>query len=350
MDSGLKQEYQKWADDMIAELHKNEEWIDIYDGYAKEMLNNEDEIKAARNTFYRYKTIYPYLCIGQAKKKGDKVFDLRYFGQSVGTLTVTKDGKRKLTVDETKAGNSKRYFGYDIGVIDDDWDSRGRKPTEFRKFFRDCKGLTPKDKNVKRKDDGIEHIYESALYTEFEKDKAKNKTLCHIQPIKFGNTRIHMKTAMPGSSLGIKVSEKGQGGCIDLFCRRKLGPKSRLVIIELKDKNETSASFDKTMKQAISYAAFIKELLYSKAGDKWRKLWSIDKQKKFGFTIDCVVAMPKGVTKPSYCGDTLDFKNNDGTTDHFALHYIEITTDIDQYNLNIENVKFESSYEKIKCQ
>ena len=156
-----------------------------------------------------------------------------------------------------------------------------------------------------------------------------------------------MKTAVKASAAGKKnlIEVSGAGGEIDLFCRRSIKTgrgESRLVAIEVKDENKKDESFDMTMKQAISYAVFIRELIHSKAGDNWMELWGMKNQKKTGFTIDCVVAMPKGETHPSYSGkETINLENEDGTVDCLELHYLEITSHIGEDSA--EDVLFDTS-------
>ncbi|MBQ9437520.1 MAG: hypothetical protein IJU50_04240, partial [Lachnospiraceae bacterium] len=271
-----------------------------------------------------------YLTIGNVIDN-EKIFDLRYLGQSVGSITVKGDEVR-LNVSNDQSKASQAYFGYEMGAMTDiDW-NKDEKAAMFRRFFKsDIKGL-PRQK---------EHMYESALFSELEKGSSANKTLCGITTVDFAKTRIHMKTAVKASDSGngtLEISDKG--GEIDLFCRRSIKPgrgESRLVVIELKDENKSSESFDKAMKQAISYAIFIRELIYSEAGEDWMKIWGMQYQKRQGFTIDCVVAMPQGKTVPSYAGDRIELDNDDA----LELHYIEITSKVD--GENAEDVEFNTS-------
>ncbi len=113
-----------------------------------------------------------------------------------------------------------------------------------------------------------------------------------------------------------------------MFCRRSIKAgrgESRLVVIEIKDENREDESFDVAMKQAISYAVFIRELIRSDAGKYWMELWGMENQKRTGFVIDCVVAMPEGITKPDYAGNRIELTNEDGSRDYIELHYIMMT-------------------------
>ena len=339
----LKKDYLNWAETVISELGQNKkEWVKKFQGYAEVIKNNKEEIERLRRRFYRRYRLYYYLNVSQIKK--GKEFDIRFLGQSVGTVIVENDNVY-LTVSDKQASNS-RKFGYDeekIGKINKSaWLSKEAK--NFRAFFKNCdKGLN-----------GKECMVESALYSELEKIKSENKTLCNIKPISYAGVRFHLPTplrACDSKENKIFISKDGRGvGGIDLLCRRRTGSKANIVVIEIKNGNKSDESFDKTMKQAISYALFIRELIHSDAGEFWMEIFRMKKQmtvakdKKQGYTIDCVVAMPKGITKPSYCGDVLSFDNGDGTVDRLVLHYIEITSDTTCPTS--EDVKFETSFKK----
>lgn len=166
-------------------------------------------------------------------------------GQSVGTINVEKE-KVYLSVSESQASNSKKWFGYELGVIDK---IKWKDAKDFRKFYQEDIEGCPRQR---------EHMVESALFSEFEKKSSVNKTLKHIQPIEYAGTRIHMKTAVSASKARKKdvVTVSNVGGEIDCLCRRNDSAfSSRLAAIEIKDENKNSESFDKAMKQAISYTS-----------------------------------------------------------------------------------------------
>lgn len=335
MEDQLMKDYIDWANKVVEALRKDTSWVDLYDGYAKDMLKNHDRFVEAKGKFREFPPLHTYLTIGKVKS-GNTVFDIRYLGQSVGTISVRGNDVR-LSVSDTQAENSNTYFGYTTGTAEGVSWSNSEFARQFRKFYKDGNRGLPRQK---------EHMVESALFSEIGKTKSANKTLCNITPVKYAGKRIHMKTAVKASAAKknlIEVSDAG--GEIDLFCRRSIRSgrgESRLVAIEIKDENRKDESFDMTMKQAISYAVFVRELIHSKAGDKWMELWGMKNQKKTGFTIDCVVAMPKGETHPSYTGkETVPLENVDGTVDRLELHYLEITSHIGEDSA--EDVLFETS-------
>ena len=314
-------DYQDWAEIVEAELDANTAWINQYNNYAKDMLKNEEIFREVRKLFNRWTNLHYYLTIGNVKD-GEKTFDIRYLGQSVGNLKVGKDKDKQwtvlLNVDKTKNKNNVYYFDYPHGEIKDAvWNEKNGKAKEFRKFF---KGNVNEKKLPRQK----EHMVESALYSEMEKTNSKNKTLCGIQPVKFANTRIHMKSSLAASdSLNDIVGQSKTGGEIDLLCRRKCdATNTRLVAIEIKDQNETAESFDMAMKQAVAYSVFLVKLLRksgTKTRENWLKIFGMQNQYKDKIVIEAAVAMPEGKTAPSYGGEIIKL-----ASDEIVLHYIKI--------------------------
>ena len=330
MEASLEKKYSEWAAKARKTLLADKSWEKQYKDYAQNMLKNKEAFVKARKLFRIRKPLYAYLTIGKVSD-GVVKFDLRYLGQSVGTLSV-KGEKVSLTVSENQAGNSKKYFKYNVGSLSGvDW-ATDKKAIAFRKYYAMYAEGVPRQK---------EHMVESALFSETEKTRAANKTLCYITPVSFANTRIHMKTALMASdSKKDTLKESKQGGEIDLLCRRSIKAgrgESRLVAIEVKDENKKSESFDNAMKQAISYAVFVDELMHSDAGKYWMELWGMKNQKNDKVVIECVVAMPKGDTKPSYCGECISYKNSKGKTDYLSLNYMELK------NISSDGATFDSS-------
>ena len=337
MADKLMKDYKEWANKVVDALRADTSWEKLYDGYAKDLLKNRDLFLEAKGKFREHAPLHFYLTIGKVKS-GKTDFDVRYLGQSVGTVSVKGDDV-KLSVSKEQADHSKKYFGYMAGAVSGVSWSNSKFAREFRKFYKDGNRGLPRQK---------EHMVESALFSEIGKRRSANKTLCNITPVQYVGRRIHMKTAVKASKAGKKnlIEVSDAGGEIDLFCRRSIKNgrgESRLVVIEIKDENRKDESFDSTMKQAVSYAVFIRELIHSKAGNNWMELWGMKNQKKTGFTIDCVVAMPKGETRPSYTGkeQPIPLENDDGSIDHLKLHYLEITSQIGEDSA--EDVLFSTS-------
>ena len=332
MDQSRIEEYKKTAVAVIRELDNNTQSIEQYKNYAVCMLKNRDSFMQARSKFNQRGLLHYYLTIGKTKEK-DISFDIRYLGQSVGTIKIENDDVI-LSVTETQNKNSRKYFNYEMGTLAGvNW-SNDEEAVLFREFFnKQCDGQ-PHQK---------EHLVESALFSELGKKSSRNKQLCNITPIAYEGTRIHMKTALKGSDKKKTSTYSTQGGEIDVLCRRIVRPgESRLVVIEVKDENKQDESFDLAMNQAITYAVFLWKLIHSEAGEYWMELFGMQNQKREGFSIDCVVAMPKGVTKPSFTGNKIELINENGVKEFLELHFIEMT------KIDYEDVEFKTSLTE-KC-
>ena len=326
-------EYQEWAEKVESELKNNSEWIDLYKSYAIDMLKNKDKFMTNRRRFKQWSNLHYYLTIGNVKK-GDINFDIRYLGQSVGTLHASLT----LEVDKEQNKNNHKYFGYpdEIGKFKAPWNEKNGKAKQFRTFF---KSGIDSSKLPRQK----EHMVENALYSEMDKKSSANKTLCYIQPLKFANTRIHMKTALAASKAkSDEVDTSKRGGEIDLLCRRKCSATiSRLVAIEIKDENTEKESFDKAMKQAIAYSVFLVKLLQSEARNYWLEIFGMQNQYQDKIVIEAAVAMPEGETAPSYGGEIIKIGS-----DEIVLDYIIIKNYDPKKALN-DNVAFEHSFSPI---
>ena len=335
-------EYQNWAEAISTKIQNNKNlWENDYINYANHLIANEESYKIAKGKIRVGNNLFLYLPINVKENK--KIFDIRYLGQSVGTLTIDGNNKPCLTIDETK--KNKLFQNYDLPQCKNiPWSCPFAR--KFKKFFRDYDY-----KKYYEKLNSKEAFLESALYSELGKTSSKNKTLAQIQPIKYARTRIHMITRTAASKIGktpnianVTISSSQPGRCqIDCFCRRKANrTEARLVVIEIKDENKKKESYEIVMYQALTYAVFIRELLHSKGGDAWRKIWGISKQKKEGFIIEAVVAMPLiGESAPIFNGEKiyLQNKNNSSKPDCIELHYIGITS-LD----NLDKIEFESSF------
>lgn len=318
------EEYKEWAQ-KVQNLLVEEcdiDWKMQYENYAKKILKNMPKMENGKRLFRVRKPLECYLSLGKSIK-GSLEYDLRYRGQSVGTIYIDKEGIPKLFVDKDKCKSNEKYFGYEqyfvehfsdkSGIIDEPW-SKGKKAEVFRRFFR--KGI-----DTQKLPHSKEHLVEARLFQEFAKTRSKDKQLVGIQPIKFANTFTHMKTAVKASKSNIGVvSISDRGGEIDIFCRRN----RRLTVIEVKDKEEKGESFKESMKQAISYAVFIRELIHTPCGEDWMKIWGINDKKREGITINAVVAIPT---------DDEDIPNFDGQvielgSDKIELYYMALEKSI----------------------
>jgi hypothetical protein len=317
-------DYQAYAEQIQVKLQRDNAWEKKYSDYAGELIMNEHNIKERRKSFHIVEPLHVYTTIGMAKNNSYS-FDMRYLGQSIAAISVSKDTTNKSVTLSTKKQTIKNdaRFMYKTAIENEDWHN-SQAAKDFRKHFKKifseyinnttAKPLLPRQK---------EHMWESRLFSEFEKSKSDFKAILGIQPVSFAGCRFHMKTALKGSSGEKDLSKKG--GEIDVFCRQKNGNKLKLSIIEVKDENKRSESLEVTMKQALAYTVFIRELLRSSQdnGSKWLKIWGINETSinihlNRSLEFNAIVAMPyiKEET-PDFIGKVVMLGD-----DKIYLHYL----------------------------
>lgn len=249
----------------IKRLEENPEWKSKYEEHSSKM--NLEKYKKDRGKFHKPERLHVYTCISNVKdcEKYSK-YDLRFEGRSVGTVTV-EDGK--VFLDTYKKENEKNFNLTDR--IDEKVEWVGPVARNFKNHFKN-----PDTKSNKLQP---ERCLEEKLLDEFSKStRASGKGLCNIQPVKLGSMFFQMPTPLSAShhskgKMDIKYSSgsKGGGG-IDILARIKdKSRKSKLAVIELKDKNTASEPQKEVMWQALAYATFVGHLLRSESGKYWWK-------------------------------------------------------------------------------
>ena len=157
------------------------------------------------------------------------------------------------------------------------------------------------------------------LLTEFSKKSGKDKVLCNIQPVKIaGIARFQMPTPLYASDIKkLKYSGTGGGG-IDIISRIGTGGAIKLCIMELKDENNAKETPTKAILQGLAYATFIRELLRSKNGQDWWKIFGFSGKLPEQLELYVVCVMP------SKQNNDIFFANKIIKTakDSFHLHYI----------------------------
>jgi hypothetical protein len=277
------QEYQKIVDDTQAILIKNKaEWENRYIGYAEEISRNLLSIKKNRSELNQWEPLYYYLNVTNAKNsKITTRFEVRYLGQTVAELKSNPD---KVTLS-TKSYDENNLRDFDCGIKLDSVPWLCDDAREFRKHFKDRPPMRNRADNNKGNE---EHRLESLLLTEFS--KPSGKLLPNIKPITVENFRFPMPTPISASQKGDAKYAKQRGGGIDIFARVGTGGQATyLCVIELKDEPEPASN---VLKQAIKYAAFIRELLRSEAGEVWWKLLGFNGVIPNKLLIHAVCAMP----------------------------------------------------------
>jgi hypothetical protein len=298
-------------------LKQNSEWELRYDEYAKKISSNINDVIQKKSLFHQWKPLFLYMNVTEAK--GGKTFSLRYLGQDVAHLKV----KKNIPVISTKKfdKNNLKYFGCSINLNNCEW--RSEKAQEFRKFFN----ALPKRNNIKKND---EHRIESLLLTEFSKSSSKNKVLLNIQPVRLAlSNRFQMPTPISASKTTLTYSNSSRGG-IDILARIGTGNGIKLSVIEVKDENKASEPPAKAIQQGLAYATFIQQLLRSKSGEMWWKLFGFNRKLPGKIQINVVCAMPSSNNNDtSFAGENIPFEK-----DCYQLHYIYFQ----ENNNKIENI------------
>lgn len=319
MTTAQKIVFDKVIKDTQIELQNKTEWVGRYCKYANDILNNMTAISTARKSFREWDPLKAYLTTSNAKSISKTVrFELRFLGQTVAMLT--SDGNSTLLDSRRYDANNKRDFSCSISVHSEDW--TGKKAQEFRKHFKNWN----KPRNSTGNKSNEEHRIESLLLTEFSKKSSINKAIKGIQPVKIGGVRFPMPTPLKACNHK-KIDYSGpRGGGIDILTRVGTGGKNTtLCIMELKDENKQSEPPSETIKQAIAYATFVRELLRSESGQLWWKLFGFGGTVPQQLVLYAACVMPSGPNDDkSFANGSLDIYNGKGY-DKIILQYVYFT-------------------------
>lgn len=284
-------------------LKEETEWIFRYSKYIDKILGAKELVINSQKLFSIPDPLKLYLPLGRLTKgkQNEIEYDLRYQGQSVGSLIVRpKDPKGEqvfLKNNEESHLLTEEFLKANCDCKDLlNWQS-SNEAKAFRKFY----------KNVAAKDNcgQPEHRLESYLLSNYSKKSSDGKELLHIQPIgMLGTTaKFQMPTPFKGSILHNSktditkdsVYSGYKGGGIDILARTGKGRNTYLSVIELKDENRTNESPQDAIRQAIAYTVFIRELLRSKdAGnlDWWHFFGFSGNKIPDKLILRAVIAMP----------------------------------------------------------
>ncbi len=301
-------------------------WECRYNGYAADILANEDNYINGAGKFRIDDPLVVYSSISKVKDTKRFCYDLRFAGQSVGNIVIGKDGIPKLNVSKTQAANARNNFGFHDSVLinDEDW-PKGTNTIRFRNFY---KTKISYDTVLVKSN---EHKIESLMLKEFSKSgKSEGKLLRNIQPVTLGKEFFQLTTPLSASNMkkndGLPefVNCNAGGGGIDILARvvHKGIFGTRLAVIELKDENKDSESQKDVMFQALAYATFVACLLRSGKGKEW---WQILRNSKIeadvpeDLHLDVVTLMPKGASEE---GSLEEIKIDKFVTLHpYTLYY-----------------------------
>ncbi len=289
-----------------AELNSHrDEWENRFVQYLRQTVSNLDNIKERRKKFHKWANLSVYSSIGNAKDN-KPFFDLRYQGQSVGSVVISDDGV-KLVISKTQHKNNSnpKYFeDYPEELTHGEFPWNREMARRFRKYFR----TAPEKKRHP------EHRLENLLLKEFSKTHSEEKSLAGIQPVTLGkDVFFQLPTPLTASGNSIQYSN-GHGG-IDILARRK----HHLVVFELKDEYKATENPDKVILQAIAYATFIAELCKTDAADDFWTLCGIKRQScRNDIYVSVLMPAPKDGAKP-FRGEKISIPNSNIKLN---LHYM----------------------------
>lgn len=278
---------------VIRLLSADNRWEKAYSEYADNILNPKQRTRYFRGArqFRLPKPMYAYSSIYMAGNTMN--YDIRVYGQSVGTISVKDEGV-KLTVSEEKKNRIETYFKLPSFEVPKgtDWKTDSLSK-DFRALFRG---------KVFGRLKSEEHRIENFLLAEFAKRGLRDgKQLGYIQPVKFNKCFFQLTTPIKasnhkkGPSFSMSKKDGATGGGIDIMARITHNDgKSKLAIIELKDENKKGESQNQVMQQALSYATFVAYLLRSKSADKWWKIFGYSGPIPKSLDLDVISLMPKG--------------------------------------------------------
>lgn len=263
---------------LISEIE--DAWVrhpDLCEERVSEWINaineNREFIAKARSAFHEWEPLRAYINITNAKKKGAAVFSLRFKGQEVGTIKVSRDLNVELIVNKNQTKANLKYFEdyknhFKDEQLKDKWD--GAHAKKFRQFFK---------KNPTGQTRSPEHEVETHLIKEMSKSKKTTKFgggFSGIQPVLFEKCPFQLSSPIAGSEGKLRVSKSG--GNMDIVARRRAdGGKIRISIWELKKPDVSGAVIDNALKQAIIYAGTLRMMLRSQSGADWYRF--------LGFTV-----------------------------------------------------------------
>ena len=273
-------------------LASNVFWEDIYERYANQIIKNSKKYKDNKKLFKVKSPLTIYSTISSVMSGSS--YDLRFAGQSVGTISV-EDDIVKLTVKNADYSREKFGFANSKVLKKVDWKT-DEDAQSFRRFFY---GL---ENNRKLKVKSQEHRLENFILKEFSKKHRAQKLLCNIQPVRLCGLFFQLTTPLKASShqptISLTNNNKGAtGGGIDILARtlRSSNNVRRLAIIELKDENKSNEPQKEVMFQALIYATFVAHLLRSKSGEKWwKKIFRFGSSVDQHIDLDVVSLMPSG--------------------------------------------------------
>lgn len=292
-------------------MEQNQEWKSTYDKHASVLLESRNLLEEFSKNCKEYQHLQFYLA-EISPTQGDLLAILAKFnGQNIARIRITKDGSSYITTNEFNESN--KSLGCKLQLNDAEWNSKETK--EFLDYFR---GDIP----IKTKGNERATI-ESMLLNEFAKTTSYDKLLTGIQPIKYSNALYF--------PIPIITSTKDEVQYINVLARTKV---RRITVFELMDESQDPAT---VLADATAKAIFLTNLLHSKSGDKWFKLFGFHGRIPPHLTIKVCIATNKKLS--SKCKEFAPFELRNGvdTLDYRYLYYENDPTKITNIITNVND-------------
>lgn len=311
----------------LAVLETEPNWHLRYADYASKILEHEKHYKEMARKFHVSFPLSAYTSI--SKLTGSSaIYDIRYIGQSIGTLTIKSDGSRVFKYSEgySDLRNKRGYSNLPELKKEEKWESAK---------MSECRSILKSIELSKANTHSPEHKCENLLLREFSKKQSTKKSLLRIQPVRFAGKFVQLTTILKASKKG-EVTYSTKGGGIDILARVGVGANSHLCVLELKDENHASEPMAVVLQQALSYAVFLAQLLDNENCKEWWKVLGYKGNVEPIHRIDVVGLMPKG--DESVCDAVYKVGS-------FELHLHTLYFDKDAL-FNQEKFEFSGSYVK----
>jgi len=280
----------------------NDETVQLANKWATQLMANKKKVKVAVTKFREWGPVHVYLSFTRATSDS-LTFSLRYNGQEVASLSVSKEVK--LVISEKTARNNSKYFGFEMAGR---FDWNGVKAAEFRRFFKDP-DLINKPIRV------IEHKVESEFLKQMA-DKTVSKfsgTFKNIQPVLFAGCPFQFPLPIAGNT-GSPVRKNGN---IDILARRGTGKGTRISIWELKKPNTTAHAIE----QAYIYAVTLIKMLQTDSANIWyQDIIGFKGVVPDSMTMECVlgVSLKSDKSKAAFVEKARQFTINNPMSVEFA--------------------------------
>ncbi len=284
-------------------IEQSKEWQVPYNEQVKLMLEQREMLKQFYKTCKQYEYVQFYLVEVIPTLPHQIKIQMRYWGQVIATITLSKEGATITTENDI----SKKTFNCPIQLKEVEWDTK--EAIKFMEYFN--KPEIP----IKAKLNETSKT-ESLLLEEISKTSSYNKLIIGIQSIKFEN-------------LYIPITAIGGIGKINVLTRSKV---RKISIIEVVQEGQT---LEQVQEQITNKAIFLLNLLKTEQGDNWYKLFGYKGRRPTYPTIKVCIATPKTSKIKDF--EPFEIRTDIGVIDYRYMCYDQDNTSITSIKTNIND-------------